>query len=1530
MYTPFSLPLLMEIVNSHFTGTFGSEDFFRHAFTPIISTTNNLRFPLPDSTSINRWINGKRPLPKEFVQLCLDDEKVTVSKILDGLKTAYIDSHIFNLESAALHLTDTIRGDNSIDYREKEYFMHYHADSDPYEAIASALLLAVKLNRTKKEISFPPLQLRLNMDLWLASQRDYLASHNPGGRFHSLSIIRQLLPQGYVADTVFPSRGKTEDGNIEPLANLCTKIADHIAIVGDGGIGKTTFLQLLLTKEFVNPDGTPKKFHAGNMTPFFIELNRCPDHIGDWHSSSLKKTNFITRYIGQILENHTSLDTVSDETLDMIEKELQKSPDNSVPQYLLLLDGFNEVRATGNVRTCLSNEITVLHGYPNVRIITTSRETQSAYYASEFANIQLIGLLNDDIISYMENCKLPEPVIGAAMANDSLVDCLRIPLYLCMFTSTPQKDGYLPETAGEILHSFFHRNSEFYNVRQRASETRTIQLTNSQTAFVLDFILPYIGWTFDKQDTFSLNALEFKNAICDGMRNIGTLLLCSDVHPFHDFDYQKNTLLSVHSSFYSPSGDVLVDEIMSCMFDYLGIIYQYKVNEGNFADRIRNSFCHHHFRDYFSAMWDVQLLSMLQCVDADQFAPADATGCTFHDFLNVSYWQTGKVLFISEILMEHRNRPVFNRDTGNWMLPPPKYDAQKVLSAALGYCRILGSSNIDTHHILRNVLSAILTGRKDFSGLDLSCLDLTGFSLFGITCSRPGRTRTLAAKFDGSCLSVENFDPEDHMDSIMEYLYCGNQCFTVDDMGIIKCWDSRSGILEYSLESPNPLGTADFSRKGFIKVSNDGHWLAVKVQDEPLRHPNIYINLFDLSRPTKQATQLIPNGKHSLLTFFGFTEDSKGLIALCDRKIVYCFDIETQEIAYCHACDFMKQTDLYSASIGSAVYVHTAEYDVYQEEIEDDYWENEEGFYEEENEEYDGFAGEIPCQISQLDPMTGKITDLHGYCGVPGESPCTLFIADRNAFLLFDYTNMHIELFDCTSMQAAPILTELTDLSDIQPAAFHQSQENPGVFYVMYPDICFSVDIDAIEGNSILMKYPVSSIEKLIPNSDLDGELMFKPYVAPVNRHFIVGNDTNTYEWDAENDALTLRYNTVFYDCVDFFRLHRTNQFMLIHRTNCISIFGGEPLHLQNQFCFHEPGYLIGNCCYDDTSCFIALAFTRPDHEKAILLHPATGEQRTVFSALHKGETIETMCFSKNGEQLLLTTQYRCVEYDIANDTLQTVTTSGSNERLLSGTYRGDEIEVGAAEHSLFEEPRVKTRCDYYLRAENDGKISYQHQWYYIIPEMNEIQSQYFIYRNGDLGEEGPHDESGFQTCWITEGFFLEELPELHNILNPECYRLENGHPITFKKHFEAQRKIYVRHTKALANRYRSMHSKYTYMYLSDDMKEAVLTEDTLRLSYQKNLKTLTYQILEKDFKRNMGESENHGYWDFAAPWTDELLVGCMENYHLVPIEIKTGKCREGIFYTPGISIHGCSFRNVKTDSTTEEMILKNGGIIST
>ena len=65
-----------------------------------------------------------------------------------------------------------------------------------------------------------------------------------------------------------------------------------------------------------------------------------------------------------------------------------------MPRYLLILDEFNEVKPGEelSVRAMLSNEISILNTYQNVRIITTSRETQAAYYAAYFKNVQLIGL----------------------------------------------------------------------------------------------------------------------------------------------------------------------------------------------------------------------------------------------------------------------------------------------------------------------------------------------------------------------------------------------------------------------------------------------------------------------------------------------------------------------------------------------------------------------------------------------------------------------------------------------------------------------------------------------------------------------------------------------------------------------------------------------------------------------------------------------------------------------------------------------------------------------------------------------------------------------------------------------------------------------------------------------------------------------------------------------------------------------------------------------------------------------------------
>lgn len=50
----------------------------------------------------------------------------------------------------------------------------------------------------------------------------------------------------------FPARYREPDGHISPVMDICKSSAENIAIVGEGGIGKTTFLHQLMRGEFLD------------------------------------------------------------------------------------------------------------------------------------------------------------------------------------------------------------------------------------------------------------------------------------------------------------------------------------------------------------------------------------------------------------------------------------------------------------------------------------------------------------------------------------------------------------------------------------------------------------------------------------------------------------------------------------------------------------------------------------------------------------------------------------------------------------------------------------------------------------------------------------------------------------------------------------------------------------------------------------------------------------------------------------------------------------------------------------------------------------------------------------------------------------------------------------------------------------------------------------------------------------------------------------------------------------------------------
>lgn len=1380
--------------------------------------------------------------------------------------------------------------------------------------------------------------------LWKASQRDLLRTRMEGSRFSSLNIIQSLLPKGYIAPPHFNAKGIVDNGEPQQIIDLCHRAKEHMAVVGEGGIGKTTFLhQIMLEEYFVfSPDDDNEyilaEYKSGRPVPFFIELNRCPEKIKEWRNDTLQKSNFITRCIGQILEGHLSMDDVNDDTLALVEKEFQRTPEDGRPHYLLLLDGFNEVKSSEghSIRSELSNEITVLSSYPNVRIVTTSRETQAAYFAARFKNVRLIGLEADDILTYLSECGMSETKIGLIKANHALMECLRIPLNVCMFCAEDEST-ILPETQGEIFYNFFHKDSAFYNIRSRAKDTRTNPLSDGQTAFVLDFVLPFIGWSLEHNDCFSASAKTIDSVICDSIRFVETACQSLDAVPYEDFGYETSVLLETARTLYMREKNIK-RSIIDCIHGYLGILYLQQSDIGNFAERNRYAFCHHQFRDYFSAMWDIQMLSLLSCISLYPHTDTSLLN-RYNDsigkYVNRSFWSRSKTELISQVLMEHRNRPEMDGRTGRWRLPKPILDEQMVLKKALDFCRGLARINTDSHFLLQNILSAIVAGRDELSGEGLCDLDFRSCNLFQISCSRTGIANTLAADFRGSYLYEKCFEPEGHQDEVIDFLYRAHFCYTIDRVGCIKCWDVHSGKMEYSLQSDDPIGLYDYAAFGFLKLSADRRWLAAKIQNSTQEGIEVGVNLVKLDTQGYVSVRhkiTIPAGIHKTLDSFFFTGDSEGILLLCDKTVVYCYDLNERTLCYKRECHmFVQGTILYAPNTHSAILAFTGDYDPL--EWEDWYTENYLENGEEEDAEYedDGMENEeviIPCYIYELPYDSDDYKELYYFAGMDGISPTVEYISEINGFLLFHYNKMQMELFACDGREAVPVFPEIVESSDMPPAHFHPHASHPGEYFIMYPGTCYLVDLSHPDNPEVVMKYFIDGVAKLLPEGDTSDELYFKTSVAPVNGRFLVTNDRFVYEWDSEDDSLLPRYNVAYYEVADLISDRQQGEVILVHQNNGLTIFEGAEFKLKDAVTFHEEGYNVTGSCLEPKSQNLALTFTRPDHEKILLLNLASKEQKYCFSTRLPNETVIDSCYSETGEYFLIVTQYKCYEYELSSDLLLLVQSAGKRERYVGGNYCEDNIEIAIVPNKISDENSVVARCECYSRKEHKDGRYYSLKGYYILPELSDDLYQGFVYPCFDFGVQGSVDENGMQSYWVTRGFFYppEEGVLEFNLPEITCYTSARKHGCR-KHEIEPLQMIYFRHTHVLNYRYKQYNgSNVSYIYLDEGTGQAVFIENTQNIFYCPDYRKTSYREIWNGYKKKTGSYNGKASWSFIIPWSENRLVCCYEGFLLAILDAETGEELQLIDYTPGMAVVGCDFRKAILEGELREELLRNGG----
>lgn len=621
-------------------------------------------------------------------------------------------------------------------------------------------------------------------------------SHFFDGKDYDIDFKSELLTQGipYVIDKSFRfftsglSLDTHENSDSEQSIEEIVASSDkNILLIGEGGIGKTTFLLSHLKK--LSTTGT-------NTVPLYIKLSDCSsnnDHRRIIINSLIEQMDF---YISG--SNTPSYCDVIDSL---------KSSSN---KYILLLDGFNEITAldSGEIRYSIANEINELMKLKNVQIILSSREVD--FYGlslNEFVVVKATGVSDGIINKYISTIYSPEICIKIT-ANSELMELLHNPLFLLMFTHTVRPDAtpeQLPRNRGSILFQYFNSTSSFYTEMNKDSNPNNL-LTSAIITFLLDFVVPDLGYYMESNDIFSISKETFDDILynCQSDAN-NKIKYCSPEiknHYCRPYDLQR-IFLEVKK--------LISDDISLLICDGLNILT--KDNEGKLY------FCHQYVRDYFSAYYFVRECSTLNNI----FTISPKILPTIDITWGNSLWDDEKNNLVYEII-DFDNKIFSTNDLINTLalfkqnrrfhLTPQKYEITNIIE----------------------ILA--LLNKADLSFLDLSYLDLSAVNITGKNFYNSNLNRT--ATFTNAIISHDTCMIEGHLSDVNKWTVSADERFilSVSNTREIKVWNLATQSCIYTREHVpfcdynlpyNAIAFCDLFKNGtfalflLYDVNNDSH-----------------------------------------------------------------------------------------------------------------------------------------------------------------------------------------------------------------------------------------------------------------------------------------------------------------------------------------------------------------------------------------------------------------------------------------------------------------------------------------------------------------------------------------------------------------------------------------------------------------------------------------------------------------------------------------------------------------------------------
>lgn len=125
-------------------------------------------------------------------------------------------------------------------------------------------------------------QENIRVQIWKASKRYYGILCSGNNKFGGLKIFESLFPNGIYRDFYYEPQAVNREGRVAPVQEIFQEhVQEHLVLMGEGGIGKTTFLEHQLSVLLKEKEQMP------DMIPVYVELNRCPNVIGQWYSSKI-------------------------------------------------------------------------------------------------------------------------------------------------------------------------------------------------------------------------------------------------------------------------------------------------------------------------------------------------------------------------------------------------------------------------------------------------------------------------------------------------------------------------------------------------------------------------------------------------------------------------------------------------------------------------------------------------------------------------------------------------------------------------------------------------------------------------------------------------------------------------------------------------------------------------------------------------------------------------------------------------------------------------------------------------------------------------------------------------------------------------------------------------------------------------------------------------------------------------------------------------------------------------------------------